>query len=303
MSRQRNWPYYYVRIAAGVYAEWHRRFPAAMLAKIIPSSGEALPAVGIGTYKGFDLADTPANRGQLAGVLQRLFAAGGAIVDSSPMYGRAEARAGEALRALGRINGAFVMTKVWTSGREAGIRQMRESLRLFGTERIALMQIHNLVDWRTHLATLREWQAAGTFRYIGITHYTTGAFAEVEAVLRQEKLDFLQIPYSIQERQAEARLLPLCHEKRVAVIANVPFGGGRLMRAVRGKPVPAWARDFGAASWAQFFLKYLLGHPDCTTVIPGTGDAGHAADILAAGEGRLPNEAERRRMAETVAAL
>jgi diketogulonate reductase-like aldo/keto reductase len=274
-----------------------------MLAKPIPSSGEMLPAVGIGTYKGFDLADGAEARARLAEVLRRLFAAGGAIVDSSPMYGRAEARAGQALAALGKQYDAFVMTKVWTSGRDAGIGQMNDSLAFFGVERIALMQIHNLVDWRTHLATLREWQAAGRFKYTGVTHYTTGAFGEIEAVLKREKLDFLQIPYSIAEREAEARLLPLCKEKGVAVIANVPFGAGRLMRAVRGKPVPAWAHDFGAGTWAQLFLKYLLGHAACTCVIPGTGNPDHAADLLAAGEGRLPSDAERRRMVDAVAAL
>jgi len=274
-----------------------------MLTKTIPSSGEKLPAIGIGTYKGFDLADTAPNRARLTAVAKHLFEAGGTIVDSSPMYGRAEARTGEALQALGKTGDAFIMTKVWTSGREAGIRQMRESLRLLGAPRIALMQIHNLVDWQTHLATLREWLAARTFRYIGITHYTAGAFAEVEAVLAREKLDFLQIPYSIAERAAEARLLPLCRERGVAVIANVPLGSGRLLRAAGGKPVPAWAREFGVESWAAFYLKYLLGHPDCTCVIPGTGNPDHAAALLAAGEGRLPTEAERRRMAETVAAL
>lgn len=262
-----------------------------------------LPAIGIGTYKGFDLADTAENRASLADVMRRLFAAGGTIVDSSPMYGRAEARAGQALASLGRERDAFIMTKVWTSGREAGIRQMRDSLSFFGVERIALMQIHNLVDWRTQLATLREWQAVGRITYLGITHYTTGAFGDLEAVLRRERLDFLQIPYSIAERAAEARLLPLCRERGVAVIANVPLGSGRLLRAARGKHVPGWAREFGAGTWAQFFLKYLLGHPACTCVIPGTGNPDHAADLLGAGEGRLPTEAERRRMAETATAL
>ena len=274
-----------------------------MLAKSIPSSGEKLPAIGIGTYKGFDLADSAESRARLAEVLRRLFAAGGSIVDSSPMYGRAEARAGQALAALGKQNDAFVMTKVWTSGRAAGTRQMEDSLAFFGIARIALMQIHNLVDWRTHLPTLREWRAAGRIKYIGITHYTTGAFGELEAVLKQEKMDFLQIPYSIAERAAETRLLPLCREKGVAVIANVPLGSGRLVRAAKGKPVPNWARDFGAGTWTQFFLKYLLGHEACTCVIPGTGNPDHAADILAAGEGRLPDEAVRRRMADAVAAL
>jgi len=274
-----------------------------MLAKSIPSSGEKLPAIGIGTYKGFDLADGAESRARLAEVLRRLFAAGGSIVDSSPMYGRAEARAGQALAELGKQNDAFIMTKVWTSGRAAGTRQMEESLAFFGVARIALMQIHNLVDWRTHLATLREWQAAGRIKYIGITHYTTGAFGELEAVLKQEKMDFLQIPYSIAERAAEARLLPLCREKGVAVIANVPLGSGRLVRAAKGKPVPDWACDFGAGTWTQFLLKYLLGHDACTCVIPGTGNPDHAADILGVGEGRLPDESERRRMAEAVAAL
>lgn len=272
-----------------------------MLTKPIPASGEALPAIGLGTYKGFDLAGTPAHRTRLAAVIERLFAAGGSIVDSSPMYGKAEARAGEALAMQGRTGDAFVMTKVWTSGREAGLRQMRESLRHFRLDRMALMQIHNLVDWRTHLETLRLWKEEGKIRYLGITHYTTGAFAEVEAVLRAEAMDFLQIPYSIAEREAERRLLPLCRERGVAVIANVPLGAGRLMRAAAGKALPAWAEAFGAASWTQFFLKYLLGHPDCTCVIPGTGDPGHAADLLAAGDGRLPDESERRRMANMVA--
>ncbi len=274
-----------------------------MLAKPIPSSGEMLPAIGIGTYKGFDLADGAANHARLAEVLRRLFAAGGKIVDSSPMYGRAEARAGQALASLGKQHDAFIMTKVWTSGREAGLRQMRESLEFFGVDRIALMQIHNLVDWRAHLPVLREWKAAGRFQYIGITHYTADAFGEIEAVLRQEPMDFLQIPYSIAERAAEARLLPLCREKGVAVIANVPLGSGGLMRATKGKPVPAWAGDFGAGTWAQFFLKYLLGHEACTCVIPGTGNPDHAADLLGAGEGRLPTEAERRRMADALGAL
>jgi diketogulonate reductase-like aldo/keto reductase len=274
-----------------------------MLNKTIPASGEALPAIGIGTYQGFDLAGSAAARARLAAVAGRLFAAGGTIVDSSPMYGRAEARAGEALAALGRTESAFVMTKVWADGRDAGIRQMRDSLRHFGRARIDLMQIHNLVDWRTHLATLREEQAKGTLRYIGITHYTTGAFGDLEAVLRRERVDFVQLPYSIAEREAERRLLPLCREREVAVIANVPLGSGRLLRAAAGKPVPGWARDFGAGTWAGFFLKYLLGHPDCTCVIPGTGNPDHAADLMAAGEGRLPSGAERRRMLDTLASL
>ncbi len=266
---------------------------ARMLTKPIPSSGEALPVIGIGTYKGFDVAGTPENRKRLADVLRLLFEAGGTIVDSSPMYGRAEERAGEALAALGKRDAAFVMTKVWTGGRQAGIEEMRRSLAHFGVERMALMQIHNLVDWQTQLATLREWKAQGVFRYIGLTHYTTGAFGELEKIIAREPVDFLQIPYSIAERAAEARLLPLCREKGVAVIANVPLASGRLLRAARGKSLPPWAAEFGIANWAQFFLKYPLGHEACTCVIPGTGDPEHARDLLGAGLGRPPDKLAR----------
>ena len=271
-----------------------------MLTKTIPASGEALPAIGIGTYKGFDLADGAETRTRLAEVLRRLFAAGGTIVDSSPMYGRAEARAGQALAALGKQCDAFIMTKVWTSGREAGIRQMENSLKLMRAGRMDLMQVHNLLDVAVNLKTLREWKAAGRIRYLGITHYHAGAHDELGRLLKTRAWDFAQFNYSLAEREAEARLLPLCAELGVAAVVNRPFAGGALFRQVKGKALPAWAAEFDCASWAQFFLKWILSHPAVTCAIPGSGRAAHLRDNMQAGLGRLPDVPMRRRMAETL---
>jgi len=257
----------------------------------IPSTREPLPVIGCGTYIGFDHAPGSAEYQRLPGVLDALFAAGGKLLDSSPMYGRAEATAGELLEAAKRRDDAFIATKVWTQGREAGVRQMETSMRLLRTERIDLMQIHNLVDWRTHLLTLRRWKEAGRVRYIGITHYTASAYAEVEAVLRAERLDFLQINYSIADREAGQRLLPLAAERGVAVLVNMPFGGGGLMRNLRDKPLPPWAAEIGCASWAQVLLKFVLSHPAVTCTIPGTSRPEHMADNAAAGAGTMPEPA------------
>ena len=227
-----------------------------MSTRAIPSTGEALPVIGCGTYLGFDQAPDSPGYAELPAVVDALFAAGGSVIDSSPMYGRAEATAGEILADQGRRARAFVATKVWTQGRAEGVRQMQESMRLLRTDRIDLMQIHNLVDWKVHLATLRAWKAQGLVRYIGITHYTASAFDQVEAVLRSEKLDFLQINYSIDDRQAEQRLLPLAAERGVAVIVNMPFGGGGLLRGLLDKPLPSWAADIGCKSWPQVLLTH-----------------------------------------------
>ena len=229
---------------------------ATMSTRAIPSTGEALPVIGCGTYLGFDQAPDSPGYAELPAVVDALFAAGGSVIDSSPMYGRAEATAGEILADQGRRARAFVATKVWTQGRAEGVRQMQESMRLLRTDRIDLMQIHNLVDWKVHLATLRAWKAQGLVRYIGITHYTASAFDQVEAVLRSEKLDFLQINYSIDDRQAEQRLLPLAAERGVAVIVNMPFGGGGLLRGLLDKPLPSWAADIGCKSWPQVLLTH-----------------------------------------------
>jgi len=268
-----------------------------MLTRPIPSSGEALPAVGLGTYRGFDVGGDRDDRARLTGVLAALFAAGGSVIDSSPMYGRAEAVAGELLAGMGARDKAFVATKVWTRGREAGIAGMNRSMALLGADPVDLMQVHNLVDWRTHLATLRGWQAEGRVRYLGVTHYTAGAFDELEAVLRAERLDFVQLNYSLDDRAAERRLLPLAAERGIAVLVNVPFGGGGLLRHLGRRPLPGWAAELGCETWGEALLKFILAHAAVTCVIPGTGAPGHMAANARAGEGPLPDAALCRRIA------
>lgn len=263
----------------------------ALHTRPIPSTREPLPVVGCGTYMGFDRAPGSAGFAQLTGVLAALFDAGGSVVDSSPMYGKAEAAVGQVLAQLDARPRAFVATKVWTTGRAAGIRQMEESLRLLGTDTIDLMQVHNLVDWGNHLATLRQWKAQGRVRYIGITHYTASHHPQVEQVLRQEQLDFLQINYSVQEREAAQRILPLATERGVAVLVNRPFGGGGLLRRLHAKPLPAWAGEIGCTTWSQLLLKFVLSHPAVTCAIPGSGSPEHMAQNLEAGSGELPQAA------------
>lgn len=266
----------------------------------IPATQEPLPVVGVGTWIGFDQRPGSAEYQRLPGVLEALFAAGGTVIDSSPMYGRSEQTTGELLTASAPRAQPFLATKVWTSGRQAGIAQMEQSFKLLQTKRIDLMQVHNLLDWRTHLATLRGWKEQGRVRYIGITHYTSSAYPDVEAVLRAEKLDFLQINHSLDAREAEQRLLPLAAERGVAVIVNLPFGGGGLLRRLRDKPLPAWAAEVGCTSWAQLLLKFVLGHPAVTCVIPGTSRAAHMADNATAGTGSYGDAAFWRRAAAEI---
>jgi diketogulonate reductase-like aldo/keto reductase len=268
-----------------------------MLKRKIPSSSEEIGAVGVGTWQTFDIGNDRGEMEARKGVLRILFEAGGNVIDSSPMYGRAEAVTGTLLAEMKARDKAFIATKVWTSGERAGIQQMQSSAAKLQTKTIDLMQIHNLVDWRTHLKTLRSWKENGTFRYIGITHYTVPALEDLAAIIRTEKLDFVQLGYSIGVRAAEARLLPLCLEKGVAVIANQPFDSGQHFSQAKGKPLPDWAPEIDAKSWGQVFLKYLLGHPAVTCVIPGTAKPEHMRDNVAAGVGRLPDEALRKRMA------
>ena len=263
--------------------------PMPMPTRPIPSSGEPLPVIGCGTYIGFDVAPGSAGAEKLPGVLDALFDAGGSVLDTSPMYGRAEAVLGELLVARPQAPAPFLATKVWTSGREAGLAQMRQSFERLRTERIDLMQVHNLVDWRTHWPTLRRWKDEGRLRYIGISHYTPSAYAEVEAVLRSERLDFLQINYAIDDRAAADRLLPLAQERGVAVLVNQPFGGGGLLRRLSAQPLPSWAAEIDAGSWAQLLLKFVLAHPAVTCAIPGTGRPEHMRDNAAAALGRLPD--------------
>ncbi|MPY71259.1 MAG: aldo/keto reductase [Alphaproteobacteria bacterium] len=289
--------------AAGGMALLPARLSAAadagrMSTRPIPSTGEALPVVGVGTWQVFDVGPTEEERAPLRDVLRLLFDAGGAMIDSSPMYGPAESVVGDLLAALDARDRAFLATKVWTDGRERGIAQMRQSMSRFRADAIDLMQVHNLVDWRTHLKTLAEWKEAGTVRYTGITHYTESAFGDLARIMETERIDFVQLPYSIGVRGAEDRLLPLAAERGIAVIVNRPYEGGAVFRAARrGRSLPPWTAEFDCASWGQFFLKYILSHPAVTCVIPGTGRIDHLRDNIAAGMGRLPDGNQRRRMA------
>lgn len=267
-----------------------------MQTRVIPSSSESLPMVGLGTYRGFDVAPGDPVYRQLPTVLDELFIKGGTVIDSSPMYGRAEQTTGELLSIHEPRSPAFLATKVWTRGREEGIAQMEQSFSLLRTERIDLMQIHNLLDWQTHLPTLREWKEQGRIRYIGITHYTASAYDEVEAVLKAEQLDFLQINYALDDRAVEKRILPLCRERGVAVLCNRPFGGGDLLARLKGKPLPAWVSDVQVNSWPQLALKFLLAHPAVTCVIPGTSNPRYMADNVKAGFGPMLTDAQRHQL-------
>ena len=260
-----------------------------MRTRPIPGSREPLPVIGCGTYMGFDRVPGTPEFALLPDVLKALFDAGGSVVDSSPMYGKAEAAVGQVLDEADTREEAFIATKVWTTGRDAGLRQLEESLRLLRCDTIDLVQIHNLLDWQVHLATLHAWREEDRVRYLGISHYTASAYAEVEAVLRSEPLDFLQINYSVQEQEAAQRLLPLAQERQVAVLVNRPFGGGGLMRRLQGKPLPGWASEIGCTAWSQVLLKFALSHPAVTCVIPGSGSPEHMAQNAAAGCGVQPD--------------
>jgi aryl-alcohol dehydrogenase-like predicted oxidoreductase len=261
----------------------------------IPSSGEALPAVGLGTWRTFDVGRDDAERAPLAEVLRRFFAQGARVIDSSPMYGRAEAVVGDLLRGTPDHAKAFVATKVWTEGKEAGVAQMEESERRMGG-RIDLMQVHNLLDWRTHLPTLRAWKAAGRIRYVGVTHYSLSAFDELETIVRREKVDFVQLPYSVGVREAERRLLPAALDAGTAVLVMRPLESGSLVAAAKGRPLPAFARELAAASWPQLLLKFILAHPAVTAAIPATANPAHLDDDLAAARGPLPDDALRKKI-------
>lgn len=273
-----------------------------MQTRPIPSSGAPLPVVGCGTWQTFDIGASPAERAQRAEVLRTLFAAGGSVIDSSPMYGRSEGVVGDLLAESGDRARAFVATKVWTRGRAEGIAQMQRSMSLLRVDRIDLMQVHNLVDWRTHLQTLRAWKKEGRITYLGVTHYTSSAYGELEAVLRAETLDFVQLNYSADDRAAEQRLLPLAADRGMAVLINLPFGGGGLLRALHRRPLPAFAAEIGCTSWAQLLLKFVLGHPAVTCVIPGTSRPEHMRDNVRAGMGPMPDPGMRARIAAALKA-
>jgi len=268
-----------------------------MMSRSIPRTGEKLPVIGLGTWQTFDVGADERARAPLRQVLRHLLEAGGRVIDSSPMYGQAEAVTGDLVATAGAQAKVFLATKVWTSGREAGIEQMRRSATLLRADAIDLMQIHNLVDWRTHLPTLRRMKAEGRIRYIGVTHYTPSAFdALADVIEREGDIAFVQLCYSIATPEAEQRLLPLAAGRGVAVLVNRPLEGGALFRRVQGKPLPGFAAEIGCQNWAQFFLKYILGHEAVTCVIPASAVPSHIADNLAAAGGPLPDAAQRRRM-------
>ena len=279
-----------------------RTMDDSILKRAIPSTNERLTAVGLGTWQTFDVGDNVTDRDPLKGVLKTLIQKGGSVVDSSPMYGRSESVVGDLSTELTLNEKLFIATKVWTSGEQEGIRQMNTSFSLLQRKQIDLMQIHNLVDWQTHLKTLRAWKEQGKIRYIGITHYTESAYSSIEQILKNNTLDFLQINYSLISRKAEERLFPLAQEKKVAVIINQPFEEGALFSTVKGKQLPEWSKEFDCKSWGQFFLKFILSHPTVTCVIPGTSKPHHMLDNMGAAYGKLPSENHRAQMIKFMSA-
>lgn len=269
----------------------------ALATRIIPADGRRLPVIGLGTWQTFDVGADATARANLGGVLSRFVELGGEVVDSSPMYGSAEAVIGDLARERRLRERLFLATKVWTQGGEAGVAQMEGSLRRLRTPRIELMQIHNLLDWRRHLPVLRAWKAEGRIRYLGISHYSSGAYAEIEDILRREALDFLQINYSLMEQESARRLLPLATERGVAVIANRPFAEGALFGRIKGRALPAAAAEHGCTSWAQVFLRWILAHPAVSCAIPASSRIEHLEDNMAAGTGALPGFDEQKALA------
>ncbi len=255
-----------------------------------------MPAIGLGTWQTFDVGDRANERTPLKEVLSQFVELGGRVIDSSPMYGKSESVAGDLAAELGVREKLFIATKVWTSGREAGIEQMTASMQRLRAQPIDLMQVHNLVDVETHLETLRRWKKAGRIRYLGVTHYRVDAFDELAALIQSEALDFVQLNYSIMTPAAEERLLPIAAANKTAVLVNRPFDGAAWFARTRGKPLPSWVGDFDCVSWAQFALKYILSNPAVTCAIPATSKPGHLMDNMRAGYGRLPDADTRQRM-------
>jgi len=291
--------------AAGAMLGPHWRAAAedGIHTRAIPSTGERIPAIGMGTWRTFDVGVDSWLRDERAKVLAAFFELGGAVVDSSPMYGSAEAVIGYCLKLIGGSAPLFAASKVWTPGRALGIGQMRHSRDLWGVPRLDLMQVHNLLDWETHMETLQEWKAAGTFRYIGVTTSHGRRHDELVKILSGQPIDFVQFTYNIHDREAERRLLPLAAERGIAVIANRPFQGGSLLDRLEGSRLPDWAAEIDAANWAQFLLKFIISHPSVTCAIPATRRVDHMIENMGALRGRLPDEALRRRMADHLANL
>jgi len=262
----------------------------------IPSSGEFLPIIGLGTWQSFDVGNNLNDREQLTEVLLNMKKLGGQLIDSSPMYGSSEKVVGDLTTKLKIQDEFFYATKVWTSGKKAGIEQMNNSFRKMKREQMDLMQIHNLIDWKTHIKTLKEWKEKEKIRYWGITHYTNSSHNTLIQVIKNERPDFVQFNYSIKERNAETRLLHTAKEHGTAVIINRPYDGGSLFKFTRGKTLPEWCIDMDIHSWGQFFLKYIISHPAVTCVIPGTSKPHHLIANMKAGYGKIPDKVERQKL-------
>lgn len=273
------------------------------ITKQIPSSGERIPVIGMGTWLTFDEGRSSSARARLRDVLQTFFDRGGRLIDSSPMYGRSELVVGELLPQINPRPPLFAATKVWTPGRRFGVMQMEASQKLWRVPRFDLLQVHNLLDWEGHLETLKDWKSKGRVRYIGVTTSHGRRHEELERIMLREPLDFVQFTYNLADRSAENRLLPLARERRMAVITNRPLDGGALFDRVRGKNLPAWARDFDCTTWSQFFLKFVVSHPTVTCAIPATSQPAHMAENMGAVVGRLPDAAMRTRMLNHFASL
>lgn len=270
--------------------------PRTAIQRVIPASGERLPVIGLGTWITFDIGDDIDARPQRLKVLQAFFDLGGGMIDSSPMYGSAEYVLGGLLPRIANAQTLFAATKIWTWGKQRGIEQMEASRKLWGVPRFDLMQVHNLLDWEVHLETLKAWKREGRIRYLGVTTSHGRRHDELERIMTKAPLDFVQFTYNLAEREAEQRLLPLARERRIAVIVNRPFQHGALFDRVKGKPLPAWAREFDCDNWAQFFLKFIVAHPAVTCAIPATRQPAHLIENMGAGAGRLPDMATRQRM-------
>jgi len=274
-----------------------------MVHRAIPASGETIPVIGLGSWQTFDIGTDEATRAPRREVLKLFVEMGGSVIDSSPMYGRSEAVLGEMTEELAIQDKLFYATKVWTDGEDAGVTQMERSLERMRVKQMDLMQVHNLVDTRTHLSTLHGWKEQGLVRYIGITHWVTDAFDDLEKWMRHGDIDFVQLPFSIATRDAENSLLPLAQDLGIATMVNRPFEKGALFRHVKGKPLPGWATQIGCKTWAQFFLKYIVSHPGVTCVIPATSKPKHLVDNMQAGHGKLPDNKTRENMASYFTAL
>lgn len=275
----------------------------APLSRPIPSTGEVLPVVGLGSWITFNVGRDPLARAACTEVMRNFFAAGGRLIDSSPMYGSAQEVIGHGLRELGGARDLFAADKVWTGSAQRGPEQIETSRRAWGVDRFALVQVHNLLAWEGHLETLLEMKAAGKVAYVGITTSDGRRHPEFEQIMRSQPLDFVQFSYNILDREAERRLLPLAHDRGIAVIVNRPFRQGALIDALERRPLPRWAQEIDCANWAQFLLKFIVSHPHVTCAIPATRQVEHVLENMGAASGRMPDHDMRQRMIHYVEEL